>query len=86
MWSTTAGVEPLENTSLVHSSSLKRLKVIVPSIGLDRPLMWAVSLIEPPTSALVAVVVIVGVTGLIVEVSPVSPQGVETAVLLASPE
>ena len=48
--------------------------------------MWAVSWIASPTVALVAVVVIAGVAGLTVEVSPSSPQAVLTAALLASPE
>ena len=59
--------------------------VPVPS-GLTRPLIVAVSLIDPPTVALVATVEIPGVAGLTVEVSPSSPHAVVAPSLLPSPE
>ena len=46
----------------------------------------AVSLIDPPTVALVATVEIPGVAGLTVEVSPSSPHAVVAPWLLPSPE
>jgi hypothetical protein len=67
----------------VVSAGAYVVNVIVP-VGFAPPANVAVSLTEPPAPR-VAVVVMVGVTGVTVTVSPADPQADVTAALFASP-